>query len=133
MTTPFDAIAAKGAAARDRVMGERLLITPMLPGRYKGGVPDETRPAPFTLTGTVVTSTSVVRMNDNVVGRDFNSQWASDGFLAFVSNDEIAGRDIRAGDRVQRIDRPGQPLFEINLRSPDGAVGMFYRLVEVEA
>ena len=116
MGSPFREAAAAHAAAADEVYGERLLVQPQAEGRagVKGGA-DPARPAQ-TVIGTVTRRPIVVqRVGDGANSSDnvtlAGARWQV-GFNAGL------GLVLRAGDRVTRLDEPGQPTLRLHEALP---------------
>lgn len=129
MTTPFQDAAVLGSQAVDAVYGENLRITPALPGRYQGSAADPDRPI-FEVVGAFYDGPERMKiLSRGLAGRDFDKRVAVRETYVTIDNDLIAGRDIRKGDKVMRLDLPGTPEFEIGLPEPDGVQRLKLNLV----
>ncbi len=122
--------AARLTGAADRASSERLTLFPMVAGRYTAATADPDRHE-LTVSGVVLESFSAMRLNDNVVGRDFNTQVAVAPIGVFISIDDLASAIFKRADRIQRLDRPGQPLLEIVRADANGAGRIVFRCVRI--
>src|ERR1039458_2449478 len=129
MTTPFQDAAVLASQAVDAVYGENLRITPMQPGRYQASATDSDRQI-FEVIGGFHDGPELIKISSRgLAGRDFNELVAVRKTYVTIDNDLLAGRDIRKGDKVTRLDLPGTPEFEIDLPEPDGVQRLRLNLV----
>ena len=111
--TIFDEAAEVASQAVDSVYGENLQLVFMTGGRNKAAAPDPARPS-VTRVGTYVGIRRHVRINPaNTMGHDIYPDITAAHITASFDNAAIAGLDIRQNDQLVRLDRPGQPKFEI--------------------
>lgn len=118
--------AARLTGAVDRMGGENLLLMPMTSGTISGPKLDPCRTAK-TVVGTVVESLGTMRLNDNTVGRDFNTPIATAPIGVMIALDQLGDFELRKEDQIRRLDKPGQPCIEVSSLTPNGAGRMVIR------
>ena len=129
----------------DATMGERILINPRIPGRYKADTPDQSRiglevtgvyrRSILTTAGRQSAQESRTREVNNTTGPDFNSQFV--GADIAVSVDRcwfMVDGDLcllpKKGDMLERLDHPEDSLYTISLVEDDGGKRYLLHLVE---
>lgn len=108
----FQKAAAKHAAAVDGTKGERLLLQPHAEGGafVKGGA-DPARPARV-VTGTVTRRPVVVqRVGDGANSSENVTLAGARWQVGFNASLDLV---LRAGDRVIRLDEPGEPCLRLH-------------------
>ncbi|KAB2876897.1 MAG: hypothetical protein F9K43_00580 [Bauldia sp.] len=131
--TDFDAIAAAADAAIDGVVGESLRIEPMADGGYTGaGASDPDRPV-----RTVVGTFRSTPTEPSRFGGQSNERLP--GLSRVMARETVAhlsaavagslGYRLRKGDRVVRVDKAGEPAFEVAFSEPTDLGDLFIHLV----
>jgi hypothetical protein len=127
----FSDLAQVSSAAVDAVMGERLRLVAMVPGRSKAAMPDPDRQA-ADVSGVHRVFERPTKIDTSEVGRDLN-RVASTRIIVFsIDNDAVAGRTFRKGDRIIRLEQPGEPAFEVSDIQPDGGTRTAFHVVTVQ-
>lgn len=105
--SPFQAIQQQAISAVDAVMAEAVLVYPL-----SKGMADTTRA--HTELRCVL---RVGNVRDQNVAGDLGKAWSQRIALgkaeAHIDQSAYAGLDIRKGDKLRAVDRPGQPWFEV--------------------
>jgi hypothetical protein len=128
----FSDLAQVSSAAVDTVMGERLRLAPLIPGRSKAAMPDPDRQA-ADVVGVHREFDRPTKIDTSETGRDMN-RVASTRIIVFsIDNDAIEGQVFRKGDRVIRLELAGEPAFEISEIKPDGGTRTGFHVVTVQA
>jgi hypothetical protein len=133
MTSPFQDAVQAASASVDEIYGEQLQISPMVPGRYQGAVPDPDRQI-FVVTADFHFAPDRMKiLSHALAGRDFDKRVTLADTYATIDCDSLAGREIRAGDIVTRLEQSGLPQFEVSLPEPIGVRRMKLTLVVRES
>lgn len=127
----FSDLAQLSSGAVDTVMGERLRLVAMVPGRSKAAMPDPDREAADVI-GVHRVFERPTKLDTSEVGRDLNRVVATRVIVLSVGNDELAGRTFRKGDRVIRLELAGEPAFEVSDVQPDGGTRTAFHVVTVQ-
>ena len=124
----FSDLAQLSSGAVDTVMGERLRLVALVPGRSKAATPDPDR-ATVELMGVHRLFERPTKLDTSEVGRDLNRVAATRVILFSIDNDLLAGRTFRKGDRIIRLELPGEPAFEVSDVQPDGGTRTAFHVV----
>lgn len=123
MTRTTDRL-ARVAAAVDRAFGEEALVLRFTSvGQMKTAKPDPTR-APLTIQTKFFAASAIEKPDATKSGRKhFVSDLSGVADRATVSLDAFASSDDwpQRGDRLQRLELPGQPVLEVLMAAPDAA------------
>lgn len=130
MKNLFAAADAQSSAAISRIHGERILLLPWRPARkFVPGAPDETR-AQAEFVSVLSGAIGQQNMKGEATGYDFvATATIRDRKLSTDVRDWPA--QARDGDRVQALDLPGQPIYEITSILPEIASRIWAHLIEV--
>ena len=124
--TDFDAIAAAADAAIDGVVGESLRIEPMADGGYTGaGASDPDRPV---RTAPTEPSRFGGQSNERLPGLSRVMARETVAHLSAAVAGSLGYR-LRKGDRVVRVDKAGEPAFEVAFSEPTDLGDLFIHLV----
>lgn len=117
----------------DAVMGERLRITPRTGATYTAARLDELR-AVADVIGKHMEYAGQTRIGDAAAGRDFERKFNTPRIFFSVQRSALGGVEYRKGDRITRLELPGEPQFEITEIEPidDGRVAFYVVSVEPE-
>lgn len=116
MGSPFREAAAAHAAAVAEVRGERLRLLPQVAaGDFTSGGPDTSRSIRDFI-GTVVRRSRVIERRGEGSDTGMNLRVAAGSWR--VGFDAALGLDTRAGDLVERLDSPGEPLLRLAAPEP---------------
>jgi hypothetical protein len=119
----FSTLTRISSNINDAVMGERLRVTPRTEARYSGGAVDESR-ATIEPTGIYKETEARTRIKDAAAGRDFERQFSTPTIIFSIRRELLGADSYRAGDRITRLEMPGEPEFEISAADPvdDGRI-----------
>lgn len=134
MPTPWEALDATASAAIDRVMAERVLFTPMVSSANGRPQPDTARSereveGVFEWEGADIG----IRLGVRKTWREANDlRSLVSGRKPVISVDRRWFGDFEAeprqGDRVQLLDRPHLPVFQVSTTKRDGQSRIFLTL-----
>ncbi|MCF3935013.1 hypothetical protein L1787_16535 [Acuticoccus sp. M5D2P5] len=99
--------------AIDRVFSEQIRIDPQVrSGKGERPGSDATRPA-FVTRGLLKIDVGTIERG-NFIGRRWEGDMEADSAKIFIQLPLMPPYDLRDGDRIVAIDRPGPPAFEVS-------------------
>lgn len=126
----FSALAQLSSHAVDAVMGERLRLLPMTPGRNRAGGPDPDRPV-HEVTGVYREIIRRSKVDTSDLAKTFDHSFLTPSKTISIDAGELGDSVLGPGDRIIRIEESGVPTYEITAREFDGRTRVLFTVVDV--
>lgn len=108
----FSALTQISSNTVDAVMSERLRLVPRVPGRNSAGGIDPNRAA-RDVVGVYREVMKRTKVDSSHVGKALDHSFQTPAKTVSIDVAQLGAAVFRAGDRIIRLEQPGEPEFEI--------------------
>ena len=123
MPNIFTAADAKSSAAVSRIFGEQLLLIPMKTGRFTQGASEDTERLQVEFRGTLTGELGTQSVSGDRPSEGFGGVQMTTRDRTVTVQPHLWPAHAKIGDRIQAIEMPEQPMFEITGTPLDDGTG----------